>query len=165
VAYVMIPPAQLRDFIITPVLATLALPHADAATELLLATAMQESGCGAMLVQEGGGPALGIWQMEPATENDIWLNFLGYQKALEAAVKSLVAPYFGGSKGMADQLVGNLYYSCAMARVQYWRSPDPLPALGDVDAQAAFYLKVYNAGGKATAAEFVANWRTVMAAL
>ena len=157
----MIPASQLKTLIITPVLAKLALPNPDAASELLLATAMQESACGNMIVQEGGGPALGIWQMEPATELDLHTNFLAFRPALAAAISGLTL----GSQLASSELPGNLYYACAMARVQYYRSPDPLPAVGDVDGQAAFYLRVYNAGGKATTAEFVANWRAVMAAL
>jgi len=157
----MIPPSQLKTYIITPVLTALALPNPEAATELLLATAMQESACGNMIVQEGGGPALGIWQMETVTHDDVWTNFLAYQTTLAAEVASFLC----GQLPRADQLIGNLYYSCAMARVQYYRSPDPLPAVGDVDGQAAYYLRVYNAGGKATAAEFVTNWHSVMDAL
>jgi hypothetical protein len=156
----MIPAIQLKTFVIAPVLATLALPNADAAAELLLATAMQESACGDMIVQEDGGPALGVWQMEPTTEADISTNFLRYQPDLAGKVAIFRLAGFIG-----EQLPGNLYYSCAMARIQYWRSPDPLPAVGDVDAQAAYYLKIYNAGGKATAAEFIANWHTGMDAL
>src|ERR1700721_3696203 len=161
----MIPASQLRDYIIKPVLATLALPNADAATELLLATAMQESAGGNMIVQEGGGPALGVGQMEPATHADIWTNFLDFNTVLQAKVGSFLATSGLNMISDSEQLVGNLYYSCAMARIQYWRSPDPLPAVGDVDAQAAYYLRVYNAGGKATSAEFIANWRAVMADL
>ena len=125
---------------------------------------MQESACGNMIVQEDGGPALGIWQMEPATHDDVWKNFLAFHSQLATAVRGwAVLPIVNPPQ--ADQLPGNLYYACAMARVQYYRSPDPLPAVGDVDGQAAYYLRVYNAGGKATVAEFVANWRAVMAAL
>ena len=160
----MIPASQLKTLIITPVLAKLALPNPDAATELLLATAMQESACGNMIVQEGGGPALGIWQCEPRTHDDVWQNFLAFHSQLATSVMEwAVLPIVNPPH--AAQLPGNLYYACAMARVQYYRSPDPLPAVGDVDGQAAFYLRVYNAGGKATTAEFVANWRAVMAAL
>jgi hypothetical protein len=60
---------------------------------------------------------------------------------------------------------GNLYYSCAMARLKYARAPGPLPAVGDFTSQAAYYLIHYNAGGKATAAEYIDNYHRLQAEL
>lgn len=159
----MIAPKQLRDLVITPVLTVLGLPHIPEATELLLATAMQESNCGDAIAQEGGGPALGVWQMEPATEIDVWDNFLAFHQDLHDKVAHLTL--LGSEINDTAQLAGNLYYACAMARVQYYRAPEALPAVGDVAGQADLYLLRYNAGGAATAAEFTAAWRRVQAAL
>ena len=63
--------------------------------------------------------------------------------------------------GLVDAgLSGNLLYACAMARLVYARHPDPLPAAGDLEAQAELYKRVYNtAGGAATTAEYVANYK------
>ena len=36
--------------------------------------------------QLGNGPALGLAQMEPATHDDIWINFLKYKTALAEPV-------------------------------------------------------------------------------
>ncbi|MGO9998994.1 MAG: hypothetical protein ACLPKW_14820 [Acetobacteraceae bacterium] len=161
----MIRPAQLRDDVIRPVLASLAPLQADQmgqaqenVVELLLGTAMQESHCGDYLAQRGG-PALGVWQMEPATEKDCWSNFLNSRPALSVPVARLVVQ--GIDRTL--QLAGNLYYACAMARVRYMRSQDPLPATGDINAQAAYYLKNYNAGGRATIDEYLENWHTLQA--
>ena len=48
----------------------------EAAVNLLLGTVFQESVIGNVtyLKQRGGGPALGIYQNEPAKEEDIWEN-------------------------------------------------------------------------------------------
>jgi len=162
----MIRPAQLRDRVIVPVLSlldsTMVPPPGSqgAAVELLLGTAMQESHCGDYIAQTHG-PARGVWQMEPATEGDIWTNFLAFKPHLADAINSLLAPGIPRT----DQLAGNLYYACAMARMQFLRSRDPMPAEGDIQGQSAFYVKVYNAGGKATEAEYMANWRQLQAAM
>ncbi len=163
----MIRPAQLRDDVIRPVLAALQQPQHDqsaydgtAVVELLLGTAMQESHLGDF-IQQVRGPALGIWQMEPATEKDIWTNFLAFRGPLSASVTRLLV----AGMDRTAQLAGNLYYACAMARVRYLRAPGALPAAGDIDAQAAYYVQNYNAGGKATVAEYKANWAILQAAL
>ena len=59
--------------LITSVLKELNL-HSDNAVNLLMGTAAQESHLGKYRKQIGGGPALGIFQMEPATFNDIVNN-------------------------------------------------------------------------------------------
>ena len=37
-----------------------------------------------------------------------------------------------------------------MARLVYWRVPKPLPPEDDIAALGSYYIKYYNAGGKAT---------------
>ena len=56
--------------------------YSPEAAELLLGTCAQESAYGKYRKQLGGGPALGIFQCEPATFNDIVDNFLNYKKEL-----------------------------------------------------------------------------------
>ncbi len=153
-----ISPPDLRLHVIRPVCDLLGL-GGPAVEELLLGTAAQESGCGAHLAQIGG-PALGVWQMEPATHDDIWRNFLSYRDDLAKKVEMLVV--YGIER--APQLAGNLYYACAMARMQYLRSPMALPAAGDLEGQAACYKKVYNTPlGAATPEQYIANARPVLA--
>lgn len=154
---------DLRDRIILPVLNILQLEAVDkrpSATELLLVTSAQESGCGHFLAQEGG-PALSPWQIEPATHDDLWKNFLAFRSVLASKVIGLRMPGMSGD----DQLAGNLYYSCALARLIYFRNPMTLPVAGDAQAQWAAYKTVYNtSGGAATQAEFMANRTAVLAA-
>ena len=153
----MIAPSELRALVIAPVCNYLGLGGV-VVEELLLATAMQESQCGAHLRQVGG-PALGVWQMEPRTHDDIWENFLAFRVPLAAKISTFL---FTGLPRV-EQLVGNLYYSCAMARVQYYRSPRPLPPAGDLEAQAAYYKIIYNTAlGAATTAQYLANARRVL---
>lgn len=157
----MINPKQLTTDVIIPVLGLLIpLQHdqgannLQAATELILGTGMQESQLGEAIDQLGGGPALGVWQMEPATEKDIWTNFLEFHPEFRVPVMKLVVSGIDRTK----QLEGNLYYACAMARVEYLRAPEPLPKAGDLANQARYYVKYYNRGGAATVDEYINNW-------
>jgi hypothetical protein len=132
-----IDPKQLRELVIVPVLRQLRL-YSIEATSLVLGTAMHESHL-TYLKQVGTGPALGLWQMEPATHDDIWANFLKYRTDL-AGVLTYVA---GDKTPTADHMVGNLWYACAMARMQYRRVPGPLPENNPGDL-AAFWKQHYN---------------------
>ena len=79
--------AQVKALLVQPVLAGLGL-GGSAAVHLLTGTALVESGL-VWLGQTGGGPALGLWQMEPATHDDCWRNFLAFRPALAATVGQL----------------------------------------------------------------------------
>ncbi|WP_417518760.1 hypothetical protein [Marinobacter sp.] len=127
-------PGQLREYVIRPVLTSLGL-YSEAAVELLMLTAATESLCG-KFVHQVGGPALGIFQMEPRTHDDIWTHYLAYKPELAARVKQ--------HGRLAAQLPGNLYYACAMARVHYLRVPERLPSAADVDALARYWKAHYN---------------------
>lgn len=149
-----IDPVRFRDQIIAPSLRAIGL-FSEAAEELVLGTALQESGLQAL--HQVGGPALGFFQMEPATHDDIWTNFLTGQRELAARLRTLLA---GVALPKTAQLVGNAYYAAAMCRVFYVRLDAPLPAAGDLAGQAAYYKRHYNTpAGAATADEYIANWR------
>jgi hypothetical protein len=154
-------PKGFVNDVITPVLNGLKLDSGNlqAPIELMLGTAIQESGLSAR-VQYGGGPALGLFQMEPNTHNDIWNNFLKYRSALAAAVQAFLA----GSPQASATLQNNDRYAAAMARVHYNRmgqivGKEPLPKAGDIPGMAAYWKAYYNTPqGGGTAAQFVGNW-------
>lgn len=149
----MIDPKQLLERIIRPVLMDLGLWSADA-ERLVLGTACQESACGRYLVQLGSGPALGIFQMEPATHDDLWRNFLQFRPGIEERVQKLLI----GSHPAATQLIGNLYYATAMCRVHYLRDRDPIP--DNLRGQAEYWKRVYNTRlGRGTVDEYLNNWQ------
>jgi hypothetical protein len=121
-----------------------------AAEELLLGTACQESQL-RYVVQLAGGPALGLFQMEPATHDDIWDNFMAYQpRVLQARIVRL----------KAQRMIGNLWYAAAMCRLHYYRVREPIPEVGDLDAQASYWKRHYNTHlGAGTVDEYKASWR------
>jgi len=107
---------------------------------------------GTFLVQLGGGPALGIFQMEPNTHDDIWLNFLQYREALAGEIRGQYMV-----NGVASELVWNLAYATAMCRMHYLRKPGAIPT--SVEGMAAYWKKHYNTElGKGTEEEFIANY-------
>jgi len=146
----MIDPEQFRLRVIRPSLKRLGL-HSRAAEMLLLGTALTESRL-SVLVQKGGGPALGVYQIEPATHADIWRHYLAYRPVLAARVLTLAA----GGLGRPGQLIWNLAYATALARLVYRRRPEPLPPAGDIPALAAYWKAHFNtAAGKGAAATFI----------
>lgn len=142
-------PQDLRRKIVKPALEVIGL-WSPAAEDLMLGTALQESGL--RYTHQLGGPARGLWQMEPATHDDIWLNFLRFRSTLRDKVLTL------GST--VEELETDHAYACAMARIKYYRSPLPLPVYGDVDGYAHYWKQIYNtSGGDGTEKQFVANYK------
>jgi len=157
----MIEPRQLRDVVIVPTLIALEM-YSDAAVALLLGTCAQESQMGRFLRQLGAGPARGIWQMEPATHDDLWDNYLAYQPELASKIRDLMSHgvFKSGEKAaLHRELATNLAYACAMARVHYRRIKAPLPAADDIAGLAAYWKRFYNTPlGAGTEEEFRRNW-------
>ena len=126
------------------------------ARQLLLGTVAQESRMGRWLVQLGGGPALGIYQMEPDTHDDIWLNYLTYRPSLVKKLEALLIP------GMPklEQLKGNLFYATAMARIHYRRVTEPFPKVSTANALGQYWKDHYNTEyGHGSVAQFEKNYK------
>lgn len=131
---------QLRVEIVRPVLRFLGL-HSRIAENLVLGTALVESRSG-YLRQVGGGPALGLWQMEPATHDDIMYNYVYFRPTLRQKLLDLSTP--STVTIGANELIGNLYYGAAMCRVHYRRVPEALPGSFDAFGLAEYWKKYYN---------------------
>jgi hypothetical protein len=129
---------QLRD-LITRVLKEANL-YSESAVELLMLTAACESKLGTYLRQVRG-PAMGAFQMEPFTHDDIWKTHGNKLSALEI-------------DGDSDKLEYDLKYAILMSRMHYLRIPAPLPEAHDVDGLAQYWKKYYNTHlGKGTVAK------------
>lgn len=124
------------------------------AVELLMGTCAQESHLGKYRRQMGGGPALGIFQMEPATFRDICENYLRYKPALAGKVRAVA----GVECFEAEDLVNNDKLAACFARVHYLRVKESIP--GDLQGWARYWKKYYNTPlGKGTEAEFADNFK------
>ncbi len=153
----MISPIHLRQLIIDPTLKYLDM-YSQSASNLLMGTAAQESHMGRFLMQIDGqgrpqGPALGIYQCEGKTHDDIWENYLKFRPSLYDKVASF-------SLSTTDQdMVWNLRYATAIARIKYWRDPEPLPQAGDIEGLAHTWKNCYNSKlGKGTVEEYIENY-------
>jgi hypothetical protein len=130
------------DSVIVPALDALMLDSV-VARQLLLGTAMQESGL-RDINQIGGGPAKGPFEIEDATRADIthWAT-VRHPEWAEAL----------------ERLEGDIK-DAATARLLYERAPGTIGTTPE--EQAAYYKQWYNTPrGAATVAEYLANWKVV----
>lgn len=144
---------QLNDCIIKPTLEYMGGNYnSEEARFLLLCTAAIESDCG-HFIKQVNGPALGIWQMEPATEHDIWkncdaLSYGDFGKLIECLVVDHKSVH--GTKDIHNKdLVTSPMYACSMARLKYSMDPHALPKYNggtalDLDMFYRYYKRVYN---------------------
>lgn len=129
--------------------------HSLEAENLVLGTIAQESHMG-KYIEQIKGPAKGICQMEPATHNDIWENFLRYKPVLANKIKALSVHQ------TADEMRWNLAYAIAMCRVFYFRKPAAIPF--GIDAHAEYWKKHYNTHlGAGTVEEYISNYKKYVA--
>ena len=134
----------------------------EAAVELLVGTALHESGGLRWRTQLSGGPARGLFQMERATHDDIWINYLAYRPPLSDAIKTAFTPAGGNLE--FEQITHDDGYAALMARLKYVRVPAALPVAGNLRGQAEYWKTYYNTHlGKGTPAEYVASWKTYAA--
>ena len=145
---------HLRLLVVRPALQQINLWSQDA-ENLVMGTAAQESRL-QYLHQLGNGPAKGLFQMEPATHNDIWDNYLKYHDDWADTLRTMTVTGYMGTPD-PNEMVWNLMYAAAMCRVFYRRKPGRLPY--DVEGMAAYWKKFYNTHlGAGTEAQFIRNY-------
>lgn len=136
---------QLRELIIRPTLKEMGM-WSESAENLLMGTAAQESMMGRYIKQRGKGPALGIYQCEPATHDDV----VRWSRAKGLLDFDSCRP---------DRLVHDLKYATMIARLHYYRVPKALPAADDIDGLSNYWKTYYNTRlGKGKSEEFVRNY-------
>jgi len=119
--------------------------NSPAAVNLLLGTAAQESAFGTYFWQRGG-PALGVFQMEPRTYQ--WLT------------DRYAATYPAIAGQPPEDMTWNLKLAILMARLRYRSVPERLPPAGDIAALARYWKQNYNTAlGAGTIEQFQANYK------
>src|SRR6266404_944519 len=139
----MLDPTQFKEQVIRPTLMAIGL-WSPSAEVLLLGTALTESGL-VYLHQLHGGPALGLYQDEPADHNDLWKSFLPAWPHLTEKLQAMMTP-----ESPLQQLVTNLRYATAICRIHYLRAKPPLPAASDAADLAGYHKRFYNTALGAT---------------
>ncbi|MEH6477689.1 MAG: hypothetical protein V7727_18500 [Sneathiella sp.] len=147
---------KFRTLVVRPTLEELGM-WSPAAENLVYGTALTESGL-AYLQQRGGGPALGLWQMEPATFNDIRVYLVRRHdlaaKVMPMALEQPLQP---------SEIVYNLKLACAMCRIHYWRVEEKLPAANDLAGLGAYWKRYYNTElGKGEVLDFQTRGRQIL---
>jgi len=146
---------DFKNLILTPTLKAVGL-YSESAVNLLLGTAIQESTL-TYLKQKGGGPALGLFQIEPTTFNDIYDRYLQREdkKELLGRVQQFIT-----AQDVRDQVIGNIPFAVVIARIRYLMVPEALPAYDDLQALAEYWKKNYNTSrGSGTVQGFIENYK------
>lgn len=125
-----------------------------AAEQLIVGTALAESGL-RFVTQLAGGPGLSFMQIEPKSYYDV-IEYLAWKHELKSRVLS--ACYM---EIFPDHtcLTWNLRLSILIARLIYWRRPEPLPSYGDVAGMSQYWKDFYNSSlGKGTVEHYIQSW-------
>ena len=121
------------------------------AVDLVYKTGNAETGY-RHLKQMGGGPAIGFWQVEPATLIDIMDNYVKFRPELEKRLKNLGF----SSEDMETRVMSNIALQAVFCRLKYKRDKYALPQSNDLEAQAKYWKRVYNTHlGKGTIKHFM----------
>ena len=150
--------AQFRELIVKSSLKDLML-YSEDAEELLVFTCAVES-LGGTYLKQVNGPALGIYQMEPITYNDIWERYLKANGRLSMMMFSNFHVAFMPSE---ERLIYDLRFATAMTRLHYARVKEPLPTCKDENAVWDYYKRYYNTfKGAATKEESLAKYHSFL---
>jgi hypothetical protein len=139
-------PGHLRAVIVSALFRHLGRGAASAAAvELLMLTAATESRLGTYLYQLQG-PAIGIFQMEPKTHDDLQARrVIGRHKNIPLAD--------------ASRMAWDLAYAAVMARIYYMQFVEPLPAADDIPGMAEYWKEYYNTeAGAGTPEKAIADY-------
>ena len=158
---------QFRNLVIRPALRSVGL-HSQAAENLLLGTALQESNL-FYLKQVGGGPALGFYQMEPFTARDICYRYvalpgnknLAHMLSVNTWPHAKVhIPYQELTELQINNLlVTDLVFQTIMCRLKYHMIKEKLPKADDLPGLANYWKKYYNTEqGRGKPEEFILNY-------
>ena len=128
--------------------------YSDDALALVVRTGMAESGYRALRGYGEGNPAIGFWQIEPATMYDIMRNYLVYRPKYRKAMEGLGMELRGEDIEMS--VMANMAVQAALCRLHYRRDRDPIPSWDDLEAQGEYWKRVYNTiKGRGTVKHFI----------
>lgn len=137
---------DVREFVVRPSQQRLGL-WSQTSENLVVGTGLTESGGFTYLDQmtPGPGPAYGLWQMEKATHDDLWINYLpGQPSALRDVLLEIAGSRNPRMIPPITTLHWNLMYAAAMCRIHYKRVRASLPVADDFADMAAYWKQWYN---------------------
>ena len=127
--------------------------YSDDALALVTRTGMAESGYRALKGYGEGNPAIGFWQIEPATLNDMIENYINYRSHYK---KKLVSLGMDFGKDRIMSVMSNMAVQSALCRLHYRRDKYSIPSWDDLEAQGKYWKRVYNTEeGRGTVGHFM----------
>ena len=127
--------------------------YSDDALALVVRTGMAESGYRALKGYGEGNPAIGFWQVEPATLNDMITNYIHYRSHYK---KNLISLGMNFEKDTIMSVMSNMAVQAALCRLHYRRDKDPIPSWDNLEGQASYWKRVYNTvEGRGTVKHFM----------
>ncbi len=126
---------QVCRYIVTEALQWYELPDSESAIRLLCMIAAHESG-DFHYIKQVKGPALGIFQMEPATYDDVVTYIKHNQSRFDMLAHDLPKP--------AEYMAFNPRFGAAVCRTYLLRIPEPLPESDDIDGLANYAKDHWN---------------------
>ena len=131
---------EFRQCVVRPTLEHLG-HWSQAAENLLIGTAAQESGLGFHLT-EGNNRGIGIYQIRRRIHRSIWDNYLVNHPELASRIRGLASQHEFLSHPHAE-LATNLSYATAIAWMIYYRHNKQLPNASDLEALSHFWQRYY----------------------
>ena len=128
--------------------------YSDDALTLVVRTGMAESGYRALKGYGEGNPAIGFWQIEPATMNDMMRNYIAYRPKYRKTLEELGMQFEGDD--IEISVMSNMAVQAGLCRLHYRRDPKPIPSWDDLEAQGEYWKRVYNTiKGRGTVSHFM----------
>tara|TARA_Y100000034_G_C6584860_1_gene253835 strand:- start:41 stop:529 length:489 start_codon:yes stop_codon:yes gene_type:complete len=128
--------------------------YSDDALALVVRTGMAESGYRALKGYGEGNPAIGFFQIEPATMYDMMRNYIVYRAPYRRALEGLGMEFKGDD--IVVSVMSNIGVQAALCRLHYRRDKDPIPPWDDLEGQAEYWKRVYNTNlGRGTTEHFI----------
>ena len=128
--------------------------YSDDALALVVRTGMAESGYRALRGYGEGNPAIGFWQVEPATLYDMMRNYIAYRPKHRKNLEALGMEFTGDDVDIS--VMSNMAVQAALCRLHYRRDSQPIPCWDDLETQGKYWKRVYNTPeGRGTVEHFV----------
>lgn len=143
--------ADIKRGIVAPIILDLELPG-DEFARIQLMAGIGNVETGYRTRRQIGGPALGYWQVEPRTHDDLWRNWLDARPALAEIARSCLPAQFDKQPNAEAMVVSDRYAAC-IGTLVFYRSPIALPLRGDARAQCAAWKQAYNTAAGAGAVD------------
>lgn len=151
-------PIQFRDMIIIPTLQEMDTyksgMYSDVAVILLLGTALVESNL--TYLKQNKGPALGVYQIEPKTADDVMARYIMGKPSFHAMFEQMIGGHW--STNYQSLIVSDLKFATMVARIRYWMEVEPLGTT--LEDAAAYWNKHYNTNRrKGTDQDFIRKYK------